>query len=173
MNPSVLLSPKVWLALAFAGVLALAGWFYMGMQHAQTALAQNKQASAETLTKIANLTSAALQEALATAKARDEALAKIDKLATEGKDHELQQNEAIRAAVRAGTQRLRIAAVCPASGSTGDVPQASSAGGVGPASTVELTSAAGQDVLDIRAGIISDQAALKYLQQYAVEVCGK
>lgn len=173
MNPAALLSPKLWVALAFAGVLALAGWFYVGMQHAETALAQNKQANAETLTKIANLTTAALQEALATTKARDEALAKIDKLATEGKDRELQQNEAIRSAVRAGTQRLRIAAVCPASGSTGDVPQASSAGGLGPASTVELAPAAGQDVLNIRAGIIADQAALEYLQQYATEVCGK
>lgn len=37
---------------------------------------------------------------------------------------------------------------------------------VGNAATVELSPDAGQNVLDIRAGIISDQEKLKYLQDY-------
>lgn len=37
---------------------------------------------------------------------------------------------------------------------------------VGNAATVELSPGAGQNVLDIRAGIISDQEKLKYLQEY-------
>ncbi|ECW2668873.1 lysis protein [Salmonella enterica] len=37
---------------------------------------------------------------------------------------------------------------------------------VGNAATVELSPVAGQNVLDIRAGIISDQEKLKYLQDY-------
>ncbi|EAC0928127.1 lysis protein, partial [Salmonella enterica subsp. enterica] len=37
---------------------------------------------------------------------------------------------------------------------------------VGNAATVELSPVAGQNVLDIRAGIISDQEKLKYLQEY-------
>ncbi|EID3015370.1 lysis protein [Salmonella enterica] len=42
---------------------------------------------------------------------------------------------------------------------------------VGNAATVELSSVAGRNVLDIRAGIISDQAKLSYLQQYVREQC--
>ncbi|MEJ32221.1 lysis protein, partial [Salmonella enterica] len=37
---------------------------------------------------------------------------------------------------------------------------------VGDAASVELSTVAGQNVLDIRSGIISDQAKLKYLQEY-------
>ncbi|ASO23808.1 lysis protein [Salmonella enterica subsp. enterica serovar Mbandaka] len=37
---------------------------------------------------------------------------------------------------------------------------------VGNAATVELSPGAGQNVLNIRAGIISDQEKLKYLQEY-------
>ncbi|EJW5532084.1 lysis protein [Salmonella enterica] len=44
-----------------------------------------------------------------------------------------------------------------------------SAGSVGNAATVELSTVAGQNVLDIRSGIISDQAKLKYLQEYIRE----
>ncbi|HFV9820085.1 TPA: lysis protein [Salmonella enterica subsp. enterica serovar Orientalis] len=46
-----------------------------------------------------------------------------------------------------------------------------SPGSVGNAATVELSPGAGQNVLDIRAGIISDQAKLKYLQEYIREQC--
>lgn len=42
---------------------------------------------------------------------------------------------------------------------------------VGNAATVELSPGAGQNVLDIRAGIISDQEKLKYLQEYVREQC--
>ncbi|EAS1836024.1 lysis protein [Salmonella enterica] len=42
---------------------------------------------------------------------------------------------------------------------------------VGNAATVELSPVAGQYVLGIRSGIISDQAKLRYLQQYVREQC--
>ncbi|EDW2062183.1 lysis protein [Salmonella enterica subsp. enterica serovar Typhimurium] len=47
----------------------------------------------------------------------------------------------------------------------------SSPGSVGKAATVELSPGAGQNVLDIRAGIISDQEKLKYLQEYIRTQC--
>ncbi|ECT8547633.1 lysis protein [Salmonella enterica subsp. diarizonae serovar 48:i:z] len=47
----------------------------------------------------------------------------------------------------------------------------SSPGSVGNAASVELSRAAGQNVLDIRAGIISDQAKLRYLQEYVRTQC--
>ncbi|WP_443582084.1 lysis protein [Salmonella enterica] len=42
---------------------------------------------------------------------------------------------------------------------------------VGNAATVELSPGAGQNVLNIRAGIISDQEKLKYLQDYVRTQC--
>ncbi|EBP9228619.1 lysis protein [Salmonella enterica] len=42
---------------------------------------------------------------------------------------------------------------------------------VGNAATVELSPVAGQNVLNIRAGIISDQAKLRYLQEYVGTQC--
>ncbi|HIE7864357.1 TPA: lysis protein [Salmonella enterica] len=42
---------------------------------------------------------------------------------------------------------------------------------MGNAATVELSPGAGQNVLDIRAGIISDQEKLKYLQEYIRTQC--
>ncbi|EDC5718836.1 lysis protein [Salmonella enterica] len=42
---------------------------------------------------------------------------------------------------------------------------------VGNAATVELSPVSGQNVLDIRAGIISDQEKLKYLQEYIRTQC--
>ncbi|EBY0109230.1 lysis protein [Salmonella enterica subsp. enterica serovar Bahati] len=44
---------------------------------------------------------------------------------------------------------------------------------VGNAATVELSPSAGQNVLNIRAGIISDQEKLKYLQEYIRTQCLK
>ncbi|EBW6364344.1 lysis protein [Salmonella enterica subsp. enterica serovar Oranienburg] len=44
-------------------------------------------------------------------------------------------------------------------------------GSVGNAATVELSPGAGQNVLDIRAGIIRDQEKLKYLQDYVRTQC--
>ncbi|HAF1616139.1 TPA: lysis protein [Salmonella enterica] len=44
-------------------------------------------------------------------------------------------------------------------------------GSVGDASTIELSPVAGRNVLGIRAGIINDQGALRYLQDYIRTQC--
>ncbi|EJC3639694.1 lysis protein [Salmonella enterica] len=49
--------------------------------------------------------------------------------------------------------------------------ETSSPGSVGNAATVELSPVAGQNVLNIRAGIISDQEKQKYLQEYVNTQC--
>ncbi|EBK0596791.1 lysis protein [Salmonella enterica subsp. enterica serovar Javiana] len=46
-----------------------------------------------------------------------------------------------------------------------------STGSVGDAASVELSAVAGRNVLDIRAGIISDQEKLRYLQDYIRTQC--
>ncbi|EEE8360171.1 lysis protein [Salmonella enterica subsp. enterica serovar Muenchen] len=63
--------------------------------------------------------------------------------------------------------RVRVKGRCTVPAST----TTASPGSVGNAATVELSRDSGQNVLDIRAGIISDQAKLKYLQEYVRTQC--
>ncbi|EIX3279852.1 lysis protein [Salmonella enterica] len=61
--------------------------------------------------------------------------------------------------------RVRVKGRCTVSAST------ETASRVGDAATVELSADTGQNILDIRAGIISDQEKLKYLQEYVRTQC--
>ncbi|EBY1952605.1 lysis protein [Salmonella enterica] len=63
--------------------------------------------------------------------------------------------------------RMRVKGRCTVPAST----TTASPGSVGNAATVELSRDSGQNILDIRAGIISDRAKLRYLQQYITEQC--
>ncbi len=113
--------------------------------------------------------SAAGGKALDKQQVAEQALADLDQKAQKEKTDAIAENEKLRADVAAGTRRLRIAGSCRASG--GDVSSSTGAAGVGDAASVELTEASGRTLLDIRAGIIADQAALKALQAYVLNVC--
>lgn len=63
--------------------------------------------------------------------------------------------------------RVRVEGRCSVSTET----ETASTSRVGNAATVELSPGAGQNVLNIRAGIISDQEKLKYLQEYVRTQC--
>ncbi|WP_079943120.1 lysis protein [Salmonella enterica] len=63
--------------------------------------------------------------------------------------------------------RVRVEGRCSVPTQT----ETTSASRVGNAATVELSPVAGQNVLDIRAGIIRDQEKLKYLQDYIRTQC--
>ncbi len=76
------------------------------------------------------------------------------------------ENDALRKRLDNGG-RVRVKGKCPAQDYT------TSTGGVGDAGTVELADVAGRNVLSIRAGIIRDQKALKYLQDYINTQCLK
>ncbi|EBT8937131.1 lysis protein [Salmonella enterica] len=65
--------------------------------------------------------------------------------------------------------RVRVKGRCTVPAST----TSATPGSVGNAATVELSNVAGRNVLDIRAGIISDQAKLRYLQEYVRTQCLK
>ncbi|MBS9438657.1 lysis protein [Photorhabdus noenieputensis] len=80
--------------------------------------------------------------------------------------HAKSEIDVLRDDVAAGRKRLRIAATCSQS-------EATATPGVGHAATVELTGEAGSTVLDIREGIINDQAKLRYLQDYVNAECGR
>ncbi|ECB2048807.1 lysis protein [Salmonella enterica subsp. enterica serovar Bareilly] len=78
------------------------------------------------------------------------------------------ENDALQRRLAAGG-RVRVEGRCTVPASTA----AASTSRVGNAATVELSPGAGQNVLDIRAGIISDQAKLRYLQDYVKTQCQK
>ncbi|EGS3355182.1 lysis protein [Salmonella enterica] len=76
------------------------------------------------------------------------------------------ENDALQRRLAAGG-RVRVKGRCSVPTQT----ETASPGSVGDAATVELSDVAGQNVLDIRAGIISDQEKLKYLQEYIRAQC--
>lgn len=63
--------------------------------------------------------------------------------------------------------RVLVKGKCPVSAAT----QATGAASMGDDATVELSSVAGRNVLGIRSGIISDQTALRALQDYIRTQC--
>lgn len=65
--------------------------------------------------------------------------------------------------------RVLVKGKCPVPATT----ETASPSGMGNDGSIELSSTAGRNVLDIRAGIVSDQAALKALQQYINTLCLK
>ncbi|EAS2108003.1 lysis protein [Salmonella enterica] len=78
------------------------------------------------------------------------------------------ENDALQRRLDTGG-RVRVKGRCTVPATT----TTTSPGSVGDAAIVELSSVAGRNVLSIRAGIISDQAKLRYLQQYIREQCEK
>lgn len=63
--------------------------------------------------------------------------------------------------------RVFVKGKCPVPGAT----ETASASGVGHDATVELSDVAGRNILSIRGGIISDQTALRVLQDYINTQC--
>lgn len=154
------------LALLLGG--GTVAWFWQANAYGQT-IATNEANYRADLTTIANAGATQARQALAKQQDAEQKLAALDKDATEQKEKANAENESLRRAVDDGTRRLRIAGSCSAGG--GNVSQATSAASVGDAGSVELSAAAGRSVLDIRAGIIADQAALRAAQAYIRDVC--
>ena len=121
-------------------------------------------------TKAQQDTAAALQRT----KDAQTAAAALDAEWQEKYDNALKENADLRGDVSSGNRRVRILTANLATAELAARQHAasgnSSTGSVGDAAGVELSAAAGQRVLDIRAGIISDQAKLTYLQGYVEKV---
>ena len=117
-------------------------------------------------TKAQQDTAAALQRT----KDAQTAAAVLDAEWQEKYDDALKENADLRDDVSSGNRRVRILTANLATAELAARQHATSggagSGSVGDDSAVELSTAAGQRVLDIRAGIISDQAKLTYLQSY-------
>ncbi|EEB7854049.1 lysis protein [Salmonella enterica subsp. enterica serovar Senftenberg] len=78
------------------------------------------------------------------------------------------ENDSLRGKLDNGG-RVLVKGRCPVPSSA----ETSSASGMGNDATVELSPVAGRNVLGIRDGIISDQAALRTLQEYIRTQCQK
>ncbi|ADZ41862.1 TPA: lysis protein [Yersinia enterocolitica] len=151
-------------ALISLSVGAGAAWWIEDMRW-DTDVADLKLKQGEALKAISDKALADTETHISTMKALQKRLAELDKQHSEDLANAQVENDRMRDDVIAGSRRVRIAtanlATCQLTKS-GD----STTGGVGNGTTVELSQAAGRNIFDIRAGIISDQAKLKYLQDY-------
>lgn len=134
-------------------LLALVAYHYHGEYQDEKSRAD----TAENNLAIANATITGLET-------RQRELAALDTRYTKELADAKTENDRLRRKLSAGG-RVRVEGNCP------PVSGKAAAGSVGNATAVELSAAAGQNVLDIRAGIISDQAKLKYLQGYVSTSC--
>ncbi len=132
-------------------------------------LAEQSVAYQADLTAISNAAADQVRTALEKQQAAEKARDDLDAKATKEKTNDLAENETLRRAVADGARRLRIAGSCSAN--SGNMPGTASTTGLGNGGAIELAPAAGRTVFDIRAGIIADQAALKALQAYVMNVC--
>ncbi|EAM4425719.1 lysis protein [Salmonella enterica] len=105
-------------------------------------------------------------ETISDMKTRQRDVAALDaKYTKELADAQTENADLQRRLASGGRVRVKGRCTVPASTTT------ASPGSVGNAATVELSPVAGQNVLNIRAGIISDQEKLKYLQEYVRTQC--
>ncbi|EKN3594779.1 lysis protein [Yersinia enterocolitica] len=152
-------------ALISLSVGAGAAWWVQDMRW-DTDVADLKLRQGEALKDVSDKALADTETHISTMKAFQKRLSELDKQHSEDLANAQAENNRMRDDVIAGTRRVRIAtanlATCQLTKS-GD----STTGGVGDGTTVELSQAAGRNIFDIRAGIISDQAKLRYLQDYA------
>ena len=100
-----------------------------------------------------------------------QAMRDIDTKLTKEKTDALTENERLRRAVADGYRRLRVTGGCTDSAGGGEMYNTAGAPSLGNVASIELAPAVGRNILDIRAGIIADHAALKALQQYVDQVC--
>lgn len=170
---------KLTTAIAIAAFLAGAtaaglaqGWRY------DSELSKQAAGHAGELKKISDEAAAQRSQALTEQQAMQDKAQAADQKHTQELTNEQAENERLRrlyagASADAGAlrKRLRIPAKCPAT--SGGLPSTAGPGGLGDAASVELSDAAGQDVFDIRRGIIEDQRKLAYLQEYARTCSGQ
>ncbi|CNF24935.1 lysis protein [Yersinia intermedia] len=152
-------------ALISLSVGAGTAWWIEGMRW-DTDVADLKLNHTTAMKAISDKALADTETHISTMKAFQKRLAELDKQHSEDLANAQAENNRMRDDVIAGTRRVRIAtanlATCQLTKS-----EDSTTGSVGDGTTVELSQAAGRNILDIRSGIINDQAKLRYLQDYA------
>ncbi|EAV8730254.1 lysis protein, partial [Salmonella enterica] len=153
MNLLPVLLKKYWLQLSVTLLIAALAW---ATEHYRDNAIQYKS-QRDTAThnlKLAN-------ETITDMTKRQRDVAALDARYTKELADAKAENDALRRKLDNGG-RVLVKGKCPVSSSA----ETSSASGMGNDATVELSPVAGRNVLGIRDGIISDQAALRTLQEY-------
>ncbi len=156
------------LAVAVALLLAgfAGGWYIQGNRW-DADVASVRQQNAEDMKAVSDAAAKQLADERAKSQALQTQLATLDTKYTQDLANAQADNDRLRANVTTGTRKLYVKGKCPNPGSSVNVSKTATSGSLGDDSRVELSNDTGSNVLDIRAGIISDQAKLKYLQDYA------
>ena len=158
-----------WLGLALLVAIACFSTWKVDAWRYGKELASLTAAHQADLTAISSAATAQVRQALEKQQATQKALSELDAKATKEKASDLAENERLRADVDAGDRWLRIAGRCSAS--SRNLSDTTSPARLDDGGTIELAGAAGRTVFDIRAGIIKDREALRWLQKYVREVC--
>ncbi|MFC8749748.1 lysis protein [Pseudomonas oryzihabitans] len=147
----------------------LNGWRLEGrVARAEAATERESKAHQADLAAISNAAAQQVTQALAKQQEAQQAVAELDKKSTKERNDAKAENDRLRARLDAGG-RVRVAGNCPTNPVS--VPTAARAASLGDGGAVELSPAAGRNVLGIRAGIKDDQGALRTLQQYIRTQC--
>ncbi|EAS1904799.1 lysis protein [Salmonella enterica] len=160
MNLLPVLLKKYWLQLSVTLLIAALAW---ATEHYRDNAIQYKS-QRDTASHSLTLANATITDM--TKRQRD--VAALDARYTKELSDAKAENDALRRKLDNGG-RVLVKGKCPVSSSA----ETSSASGMGNDATVELSPVAGRNVLGIRDGIISDQAALRTLQEYIRTQCQK
>ncbi|WLG43216.1 lysis system i-spanin subunit Rz [Pseudomonas sp. FP1740] len=147
---------------------ATGAWMWQANSYEQI-IATNEAARQADMARISAAGAAQASQAAEKQQAAERALADLDQKNQKEKTDGLAENEKLRRVAADSARRLRVAGSCRAGG--GNVSGSAIGPSLGDAGTVELSAASGSTVFDIRAGIIADQAALRALQAYVMNVC--
>lgn len=148
-----------WKPLILFAVMTVAGalafWFY--------GIAQDERQRADTAEHSLKLA----KDMISNMQQRQRDVAALDAKYTKELADAKAENDALQRKLDNGG-RVLVKGKCPVSAST-----EASTSGVGHDATIELSDAAGRNVLGIRAGIKQDQSALRVLQEYINTQCLK
>lgn len=153
MNLLPVLLKKYWLQLSVTLLIAVLAWTADHYRDNAIQYKSQRDTASHSLT-LAN-------ETISDMEVRQRDVAALDAKYTKELADAQNRNTDLQRRLAAGG-RVRVEGRCTVPTTT----KTASTRRVGNAATVELSPVAGQNVLDIRAGIISDQEKLKYLQEY-------
>lgn len=152
-----------WKLILFATMSLLLAIAIVIASHYRTALTKT-EASLTKVNRELNLA----KDTISDMQTRQRDVAALDAKYTQELADANAENDALRKRLDNGG-RVRVKGSCPVSATT----KTSGTSGMGNDATVELSDVAGRNVLSIRAGIISDQASLRVLQDYIRQQCLK
>lgn len=151
---------RYWLQLLVASLIGVLGFFVNHYRDNATEFKRQRDKVTEQLSLA--------KDTIADMQVRQRDVAALDAKYTKELADAKAENDALQRKLDNGG-RVLVKGKCPVSAAT----QTAGAASVGDDAIVELSSVAGRNVLGIRSGILSDQTALRVLQEYITTQCLK